>query len=1441
MAEARTDFPMETESVSTIRRRFIRRQTKDAFVFYPLMTEENAYDKLFWKQEFLNTRYTPDFRFTTSEDACKHRKREDFELQNPQEFVKNLISPETPYNGLLVLHGTGVGKTCSAIGITEGLRDYVRKHEQKIYIITPSENIRENFLKELRVTGCASHSYESKKMVDEYYTFMGFGQFSNFVDKILKQKPEEMVRHFSNSVIIIDEAHGIAKPPGKNEEDDAGAEGVEGAEGAEGVEGVDGVIGVDGINDMDFDEVESEKEEEVQVSSHTRRTLFSVLTKTIIPPCLNQGLKIILLTATPMKDNITEIADLLEILNANDGRALPPDFRANLKVSIEAVAHDLYEFSKGYVSFARGNNPISFPLEVTPPEHLLYSPHPRYAFKDQRELVYRTDPTDTTEENDNEFDIYFNGKKYQFNLFKCLMGDYQFAVYQSISQSPVKNYNQQLQWVSNMVLPSKPGVPFTDATETFNQCFGKLKKDSELGIRYELKEQALPLRTNLSRYSGKLANFVSAVGASPGIAFAYSEFINYGTKMMAFILELHGFLHYHPDLYKAENLTNGLPSEAFLPSCTLLKFKRTESSYVCATCGENYANHRSKGHRFLFSTYILITGDTDKKNRLQFIEHARTNPAQCSTCGKVHLDGADHPFVNTGVNASPPGGPLDQRYGQVIKVIIGTRIIGQGVDFKWIRQVHILEPWHNNTRIYQVIGRGLRHCSHADLPKAERDVMVFRYCATVPPEAASIETMDEHIYARVIRKDIRVKQIERVLKANAVDCEFNKNRNIFPTMEDYSRECDYMECAYTCAGYKQPIQYHRIRIGRILDPHPMWEHQQWFIHEKPVDREELPPDLDFALLPKVNESTVLLTGQNGDIIYLTRANNRYYIQEPLAKFGLIPEVTYLLAPLENVDRTNNTEIWKALLRLGGKVVKHVQSATDTRPDALYLYLDMPYNGKIDKSTYDLYFQQPIIRKVSKIITGLYREKIIYTLKSLTYYVKSEMPDLDDAVIYLALDLLLSGKAPLLDRYSRTGHLITQGPFYIFQPDVFLDPRIPLYYRNIPLSVKPLTIDFETAASVAVLPLKYNPDHFLIERADDIMDVLHVFRYLDGSLGLGKSQIPIPTIDMHIEILEGFTTKYYEGKLSPREQNTYYVIVEYFIRSSVLYFCSSDAPLDVGEQDEGDVVSIPSLLEECKYVVHVLRGQISYLDVRQPAEWSHEDNEIKTRFFEGGDLLIGNRQFVPMVGTARAYWCFFRPKIGEKDKDEGPSIYGFLSGAEKNVVKPITLDAQGRMTINFNSFHDMIANARQEEKGEISLKLLTNENKTGKACKSFKAGIRETIAESTIEQALASVITLFRLDSNVKFLQWTTEVKRKSPKNVVEFQRAGFKAWYDSIEKSCEFFELTTRLLDYCQFANKQWFFNKYMIHYYFKKNTRKADKSEKTEKAEKTVDEEEDS
>ena len=41
-----------------------------------------------------------------------------FHLTYSQQFLKNFMNDRTPYNGILIFHGVGVGKTCSAVNIS---------------------------------------------------------------------------------------------------------------------------------------------------------------------------------------------------------------------------------------------------------------------------------------------------------------------------------------------------------------------------------------------------------------------------------------------------------------------------------------------------------------------------------------------------------------------------------------------------------------------------------------------------------------------------------------------------------------------------------------------------------------------------------------------------------------------------------------------------------------------------------------------------------------------------------------------------------------------------------------------------------------------------------------------------------------------------------------------------------------------------------------------------------------------------------------------------------------------------------------------------------------------------------------------------------------------------------------------------------------------------
>ena len=111
--------------------------------------EDNLFNlKLAQKEEF-NAKSDNDNKkdITTYADKICN---ESFELRPHQIFVKNFLSLETPYNSLLLYHGLGTGKTCSAINIAEDMRKYSKEIQNinKILIIA-SPNVQDNFKKQI--------------------------------------------------------------------------------------------------------------------------------------------------------------------------------------------------------------------------------------------------------------------------------------------------------------------------------------------------------------------------------------------------------------------------------------------------------------------------------------------------------------------------------------------------------------------------------------------------------------------------------------------------------------------------------------------------------------------------------------------------------------------------------------------------------------------------------------------------------------------------------------------------------------------------------------------------------------------------------------------------------------------------------------------------------------------------------------------------------------------------------------------------------------------------------------------------------------------------------------------------------------------------------------------------------------------------------------------
>jgi hypothetical protein len=115
--------------------------------------------------------------------------------------------------------------------------------------------------------------------------------------------------------------------------------------------------------------------------------------------------------------------------------------------------------------------------------------------------------------------------------------------------------------------------------------------------------------------------------------------------------------------------------------------------------------------------------------------------------------------------------------GSKLKIILGSSSIKEGVSFKGVRQVHIIDPYWNLPRLEQVIGRASRFCSHKDLPLKKRTVKVFIYLAVHEKDT---ETIDQYIYKLSLKKNKLVNEFERAIKESAIDCELNFNANKDP-------------------------------------------------------------------------------------------------------------------------------------------------------------------------------------------------------------------------------------------------------------------------------------------------------------------------------------------------------------------------------------------------------------------------------------------------------------------------------------------------------------------------------------------------------------------------------------------------------------------------------------------------------------------------------------
>lgn len=117
----------------------------------------------------------------------------------------------------------------------------------------------------------------------------------------------------------------------------------------------------------------------------------------------------------------------------------------------------------------------------------------------------------------------------------------------------------------------------------------------------------------------------------------------------------------------------------------------------------------------------------------------------------------------------------NNKYGKDIKIIMISPAGTEGINLENVRQVHIMEPYWNEVRIEQIIGRAIRQCSHKHLPMDERKVDVYRYKMIRKNKKETTDQLMEDI-AR--RKNNLIQSFLEAVRESAVDCQLFKNHNM---------------------------------------------------------------------------------------------------------------------------------------------------------------------------------------------------------------------------------------------------------------------------------------------------------------------------------------------------------------------------------------------------------------------------------------------------------------------------------------------------------------------------------------------------------------------------------------------------------------------------------------------------------------------------------------
>lgn len=747
---------------------------------YPDAEDQDFQSHIYKKREYYYDKVPEREAIIDYQDIKTYRDREcggeKFQLQTQQSLLSNFINPDTPYRGVLVFHGVGTGKTCSAFAIAENFKDMVKKYNTKIHILVTGPLIREQWKNEL-VETCAKETYlkdynqtigyldeverikavkQAKAQAMQFYKIMSFRSFQK---KVLGQKIIEKKQ--------LDSKHKSKKSYRKTAEGE--------------IEREVAIDKIDSLNNtlLIIDEAHNLTGNE-----------YGDAVKKIIQNSKN--LRVILLTATPMKNLGDDIIELINLLRPDDaqierdkvfsGTGHTMEFRASGREYLRKMVN-------GYVSHFRGANPLTFAEGI--------------------------------EEGEVPPGLNFT------KVTRCYMDEFQLRTYENILSLTDDTLDRRSQSVANFIFPglssdkiSLDGFSGEDGINNvrnqlkankqlllnkINEYFfnGKYPNPNELLVDNEKKKTLggkifkLPYLKFFSiKFFTCLNNINQLVEGKkgPGTVFIYSNLVKVGIELFKEVLLQNGYLEF------LENQNYNIQDDT-----------------IDSITGKTYKEFREQNlnvQQFHPATFITFTGKTD--------DTQEDMPEAKITVLKNYFNN------------------INNKDGKYIKLVLGSRVMNEGITLYNIKEVHLLDVYYNFGRVHQVIGRAIRRCVHYKITNDQNPfpkVNIYKYVVSLPADSTAGKhigslSAEEELYQKAEYKYILVKDIERVIKEAAVDCPLNYHGNIFPEeVEKYKNcippleygklsyeakenvvlcpaACDFQKCDYKCYDKKLNDKYY---------------------------------------------------------------------------------------------------------------------------------------------------------------------------------------------------------------------------------------------------------------------------------------------------------------------------------------------------------------------------------------------------------------------------------------------------------------------------------------------------------------------------------------------------------------------------------------------------------------------------------------------------------